>query len=86
MHPPTHTHKHTSLLPTILQNILFIAPFSGKRFCLGETLAKMELFLFFTSLLQHFTFQMPAGVKPVLDYRFGITLAPLVYKICAVPR
>lgn len=62
-------------------------PFSaGKRFCLGETLAKMELFLFFTSFLQHFTFQMPAGVKPVMDYRFGITLAPLAYKVCAIPR
>ncbi|XP_023263812.1 cytochrome P450 2J6-like [Seriola lalandi dorsalis] len=62
-------------------------PFSaGKRVCLGENLARMELFLFFTSFMQHFTFSMPAGVKPVLDYRLGITLAPHQYEICVTSR
>ncbi|XP_035509345.1 cytochrome P450 2J6-like [Morone saxatilis] len=62
-------------------------PFSaGKRLCLGENLAKMELFLFFTSFMQHFTFSMPAGKKPVLDFRFGVTLAPNKYEICATSR
>ncbi|CAJ1060406.1 cytochrome P450 2J2-like [Xyrichtys novacula] len=62
-------------------------PFStGKRLCLGENLARMELFLFFTSFMQHFTFSMPAGVKPVMDYHLGITLAPRQYEICATPR
>uniref|UniRef100_A0A672ZZ77 Cytochrome P450 2J2-like n=1 Tax=Sphaeramia orbicularis TaxID=375764 RepID=A0A672ZZ77_9TELE len=62
-------------------------PFSaGKRLCLGENLARMELFLFFTSFMQRFTFSMPPGVKPVLDYRFGITLSPVHYEICAKPR
>ncbi|XP_029284837.1 cytochrome P450 2J2-like [Cottoperca gobio] len=58
-------------------------PFSaGKRLCPGESLAKMELFLFFTSFMQHFTFSMPAGVKPVMDFQFGVTLAPRSYEIC----
>ncbi|XP_056269905.1 cytochrome P450 2J2-like [Pseudoliparis swirei] len=62
-------------------------PFSaGKRVCLGENLARMELFLFFTSLMQHFTFSMPAGVKPVMDFRFGVTLAPLPYEVCLTSR
>ncbi|XP_041646717.1 cytochrome P450 2J4-like [Cheilinus undulatus] len=62
-------------------------PFSaGKRQCPGENLAKMELFLFFTSFMQHFTFSMPAGVKPVLDFVFGSTLAPCDYEICVTPR
>eukprot|EP00058_Branchiostoma_floridae_P027526 XP_002613017.1 hypothetical protein BRAFLDRAFT_114225 [Branchiostoma floridae] len=37
-------------------------PFSaGRRVCLGEQLAKMELFLLFSSLLKHFTFKLPEG-------------------------
>uniref|UniRef100_A0A8C3TZU1 CP2J2 protein n=1 Tax=Catharus ustulatus TaxID=91951 RepID=A0A8C3TZU1_CATUS len=62
-------------------------PFSlGKRSCLGELLARSELFLFFTSLLQKFTFQAPPDTKLSLQSMMGITLAPKPYKICAVPR
>ncbi|XP_051802851.1 cytochrome P450 2J6-like isoform X2 [Acanthochromis polyacanthus] len=62
-------------------------PFSaGKRLCPGESLAKMELFLFFTCFMQHFNFSMPAGVKPVTDFLFGITLSPKEYEICATSR
>ena len=64
----------------------FVFLVSGKRLCLGETLAKMELFLFFTSFMQRFTFCMPPGVKPMMEPRFGITLAPHPYKICATSR
>uniref|UniRef100_A0A673N1K8 Uncharacterized protein n=1 Tax=Sinocyclocheilus rhinocerous TaxID=307959 RepID=A0A673N1K8_9TELE len=34
-----------------------------RRVCPGESLARMELFLFFTSLLQHFRFTPPPGVS-----------------------
>uniref|UniRef100_A0A7N8YKJ3 Cytochrome P450 2J2-like n=1 Tax=Mastacembelus armatus TaxID=205130 RepID=A0A7N8YKJ3_9TELE len=62
-------------------------PFSaGKRVCLGENLARMELFLLFTSLLQCFTFSMPPGVKSVLTPCFGLTLSPSPYEICATSR
>ncbi|XP_063056859.1 cytochrome P450 2J6-like [Engraulis encrasicolus] len=69
-----------------VKNPAFIPFSAGKRVCLGESLAKMELFIFFTSFLQRFSFSMPPGVKPVMDFRFGVTLAPLAYEICATSR
>ncbi|KAF1376957.1 hypothetical protein PFLUV_G00216900 [Perca fluviatilis] len=63
-------------------------PFSaGRRICLGESLARMELFIFFTSLLQHFRFTPPPGVsEDELDLtpRVGFTLNPSPHKLCAV--
>uniref|UniRef100_A0A8C4YU09 Cytochrome P450 2J2-like n=1 Tax=Gopherus evgoodei TaxID=1825980 RepID=A0A8C4YU09_9SAUR len=62
-------------------------PFSaGKRGCLGEPLARIELFLFFTALLQKFTFQAPNDVKLNPQFRAGITLCPQPYQICALSR
>uniref|UniRef100_A0A672IV38 Cytochrome P450 2K1-like n=1 Tax=Salarias fasciatus TaxID=181472 RepID=A0A672IV38_SALFA len=65
-------------------------PFSaGRRACLGESLAKMELFLFFTCLLQRFRFTPPAGVLPSeldLTPAVGFILNPLPHKLCAVNR
>ncbi|XP_029451955.1 cytochrome P450 2K6-like [Rhinatrema bivittatum] len=63
-------------------------PFSaGRRICIGETLAKMELFIFFTSLLQKFTFHPPPGVTDLdLTPVSGITTPPMPHLICAQPR
>ncbi|XP_073442588.1 cytochrome P450 2C5-like isoform X1 [Dendrobates tinctorius] len=62
-------------------------PFSaGKRSCAGENLAKMELFMFFTRLLQVFTFKAPPGAALDLTPAVGFTAGPMPYKMCAIPR
>ncbi|MBN3280709.1 CP2R1 hydroxylase, partial [Polyodon spathula] len=62
-------------------------PFSlGRRHCLGEQLAKMEMFLFFTMLLQRFHLQFQNGLVPNLSAKLGMTLQPYPYIICAVRR
>ncbi|XP_066451785.1 cytochrome P450 2C5-like isoform X2 [Eleutherodactylus coqui] len=62
-------------------------PFSaGKRSCVGANLAKMQLFLFFTKLLQNFTFKVPPGAKLDLNAAVGFIAAPQKHEICAVSR
>ncbi|XP_068100636.1 cytochrome P450 2K1-like [Hyperolius riggenbachi] len=62
-------------------------PFSaGRRICVGESLAKIELFLFFTGLLQTFTFHPPPGVSREdidLSPMVGFLLVPQPYLLCA---
>ncbi|XP_072285474.1 cytochrome P450 2C16-like [Pyxicephalus adspersus] len=64
-------------------------PFSsGKRICLGEGLAKMELFLFFTTILQNFTLKSPKDpadldLRPMMS---GFGNVPGPYELCFIPR
>ncbi|XP_032974593.1 cytochrome P450 2D14-like isoform X2 [Rhinolophus ferrumequinum] len=72
-----HFVKHSAFMP-------FSA---GRRSCLGEPLARMELFLFFTCLLQRFSLSVPAGQPRPSDHggsEFLVTPSP--YQLCAVPR
>ncbi|XP_072325328.1 cytochrome P450 2D20-like isoform X2 [Scyliorhinus torazame] len=64
-------------------------PFSaGRRVCLGEQLAKTELFLFFTYMLQQFTFHVPENESrpSYMEAKYGTTLSPLPYRLCAKLR
>ncbi|KAG3290806.1 CYP2D6-containing [Ictidomys tridecemlineatus] len=56
----------------------FLTPSTGRHACLGEPLARMELFLFFTCLLQRFSFSpSDRGV-------FAFIVVPSPDQLCAV--
>lgn len=80
-------------LATMLTSLLFSCPNilpllpAGLHVCPGEQLAKMEIFIFFTSLLQHFTFSFPENSpRPKEEGQFTIIYTPLPFELCAVPR
>ncbi|KAL7859023.1 hypothetical protein SRHO_G00141700 [Serrasalmus rhombeus] len=63
-------------------------PFSlGPRVCLGESLAKLELFIFFTSLLQRLKFSWPAGTpRPNMDGIVGTVRSPFPFNTICCSR
>lgn len=64
------------------------APFSlGKRQCLGEGLARAELFLIFVYLMQRFNFAVPPGTKePSAVPALGFTSAPQPHQCLVIRR
>jgi len=62
---------------------------AGRRNCIGESLATVELFIFFTGLIQKFTFKPPPGVKESelnMTAEAGFTMRPSPQCACAVLR
>nr|AGU36299.1 cytochrome P450 CYP18B3 [Spodoptera littoralis] len=54
----------------------------GQRMCIGNLLARMELFLFFSNIMNNFEFRMPEGEDiPGFDGILGATHAPLPFKL-----
>ncbi|KAJ6663582.1 hypothetical protein lerEdw1_009661 [Lerista edwardsae] len=64
-------------------------PFApGKRICLGAGLARMEIFLFLTTLLQHFTFQplVPPAEIDLTPQCTGLGNIPRPFEFQVLPR
>ncbi|XP_004710399.1 cytochrome P450 2G1-like [Echinops telfairi] len=66
-----------------------LVPFgAGKRACLGEALAQMELFLYFTSILQSFSLRalVPPADIDITPEVFRHDKNPTTYEVCLVAR
>ncbi|XP_042138028.2 cytochrome P450 2B1-like isoform X2 [Peromyscus maniculatus bairdii] len=64
-------------------------PFSiGKRICLGEGIARNELFLFFTTILQNFSVSSPMVPKDIdlNPKESGFGKVPPTYQVCFLAR
>ncbi|XP_046552244.1 cytochrome P450 2D26-like [Haliotis rubra] len=62
-------------------------PFSlGRRACLGESLARMELFLFIAGMVQRYRFVSVPDAVPSLIPVCGIVFSPKPFLVKAVPR
>ncbi|EDL41824.1 mCG130231, isoform CRA_a [Mus musculus] len=66
----------------------YFIPFStGKRICAGEGLARMELFLFLTSILQNFNLKPLVHPKDidVTPMLIGLASVPPAFQLCFIP-
>nr|XP_060640580.1 cytochrome P450 2G1-like [Anolis sagrei ordinatus] len=70
------------------KNDAFMPFSSGKRACVGESIARMELFLYFTTILQSFSLKSSLApkdidVSPQLN---GFLNIPPIFQLCLMPR
>ncbi|XP_006527235.1 cytochrome P450 2C54 isoform X1 [Mus musculus] len=66
----------------------YFMPFStGKRICAGEGLARMELFLFLTSILQNFNLKPLVHPKDIdiTPMLIGLGSVPPAFQLCFIP-
>lgn len=59
---------------------------AGRRSCIGERLARLELFLFFVGVLQRFSLRSPQAHTPTTEGRFRLAHGPAEFLVRAFPR
>ncbi|KAM6222122.1 cytochrome P450 2B11-like [Rhynchocyon petersi] len=96
LHDPNYFEKPDDFNPDhfldakgALKKLDAFMPFSvGKRICLGEGIARNELFLFFTTILQHFSVTSPVAPEDIdlTPRESGVGKLPPKYQISFLAR
>ena len=83
---PMHTVTRESVPRVRIVNLCSVL--TGKRICLGEGIARTELFLFFTTILQNFSVASPVAPEDIdlTPQESGVGNVPPKYQIRFLPR
>uniref|UniRef100_A0A672HG20 Cytochrome P450, family 1, subfamily C, polypeptide 2 n=1 Tax=Salarias fasciatus TaxID=181472 RepID=A0A672HG20_SALFA len=79
--PSRFLDENGSLDKDLTNNVMIFS--AGKRRCIGDQIAKVEIFLFFSILLHQCSFEKCPNQDFSLNCSYGLTLKPLDYKITA---
>lgn len=82
--PSRFLDKNGSLDKDITNNIMIFS--AGKRRCIGDQIAKVEMFLFFAILLHQCSFEKCPTEDLSFNCSYGLTLKPFDYQISAKLR
>ncbi|XP_046311728.1 cytochrome P450 2B4 [Marmota monax] len=96
LHDPHYFEEPDSFNPdhfldangALKKNEAFIPFSAGKRICLGEGIARNELFLFFTTILQNFSVASPVAPQDIdlTPRESGVGRVPPTYQIRFLPH
>ncbi|XP_042074196.1 cytochrome P450 1B1-like [Haplochromis burtoni] len=82
--PSRFIDENGSLNKDFTNNVMIFS--AGKRRCIGDQIAKVEIFVFFAILLHQCSFEKCPNEDFSLNSSYGLTLKPLNYKITAKLR
>ena len=75
-------------LPSHPSNFLIPIPdAAGRRMCLGDVLAKMEVFLFLTTIVQNYELRVPHNEEaPSMTGSVAASIVPKPFRVSLIPR
>lgn len=82
--PSRFLNENGGLNKDLINSVMIFS--TGKRRCIGEKVAKTEVFLFLAILLHQCTFERNPSQALTMDCNYGLALKPVHFTITAKPR